>query len=346
MDLQQVTNELVAGISKPVVLLSRDNRPLAFSGVARTGAAARLTIPIRERDRDIAAFRIMDADAAQVTAGDYALLEAASVMVRELLADPESVEQMEDRDTVQRLLLAPDEDARRRALSVAVRNRWIDRTATTAIRAVMIDPRLTSVQRMALARSIAATSQPTTLFLGERSGLLLFVSRGRFADTGLDERIAEVTRRFGASVIATGASILDRADQDLSTAAEHARVAAHLTSALPELGPVGWYEQLGPWVMLSHIRPGSVKLADMSPAAEVLCRPGNEVHRQTVEVFLDSGGRNGVACEILHVHRTTLYYRLDNAPQIVQDALKDGFARSTLHMALKLQKLWQLSGIA
>jgi DNA-binding PucR family transcriptional regulator len=78
----------------------------------------------------------------------------------------------------------------------------------------------------------------------------------------------------------------------------------------------------------------------------VLCRPGNEVHRQTVEVFLDSGGRNGVACEILHVHRTTLYYRLDNAPQIVQDALKDGFARSTLHMALKLQKLWQLSGIA
>jgi DNA-binding PucR family transcriptional regulator len=345
MDLQQVTNELVAAISRPVVLISSNDQPLASGGVSRAGDSVRLTIPIRERDRDIASFRIMDAGATQVSSSDYALLEAASVMVRELLCDRESQTCGEDRETVQRLLLADDESVRRQALDAAVRNRWIDRTATTALRAVIIDPRLTGVQRLALARSIAATSQPTTLFLGEHEGVLVFVSRGRFTDAGLDDRISQVAQRFGASVIATGASVLGPTDRDLARASKQARIAAYLTAALPEVRPIGWYEELGPWVMLAQVRPDSVRIEDISPAAAALFQPGNEVHLKTIEVFLDAGGRNGVACEILHVHRTTLYYRLDNAPQIVRDALKDGVARSTLHLALKLKRLWQLSGV-
>ena len=45
------------------------------------------------------------------------------------------------------------------------------------------------------------------------------------------------------------------------------------------------------------------------------------------------------ACKQLHIHRTTLYYRLENMPASVRDALEDGLKRSTLHLSLKLLRL-------
>ncbi|WP_244231612.1 MULTISPECIES: helix-turn-helix domain-containing protein [unclassified Rathayibacter] len=35
------------------------------------------------------------------------------------------------------------------------------------------------------------------------------------------------------------------------------------------------------------------------------------------------------ACAILHIHRTTLYYRLENLPPAVRAALDDGLQRCT-----------------
>jgi hypothetical protein len=64
------------------------------------------------------------------------------------------------------------------------------------------------------------------------------------------------------------------------------------------------------------------------------------VRRETVETYLDAGCNVVVACERLHIHRTTLYYRLDTMPEVVRDALADGLKRSTLHLSLKLLRLW------
>jgi DNA-binding PucR family transcriptional regulator len=83
-----------------------------------------------------------------------------------------------------------------------------------------------------------------------------------------------------------------------------------------------------------------VRVRDISPAADVLLEPANSIYRQTVEVYLDVAGRIADACARLHIHRTTLYYRLDKAPEAVRDALHDGSARSSLHLALKLERLW------
>ncbi|MFZ8477397.1 helix-turn-helix domain-containing protein, partial [Staphylococcus aureus] len=51
-------------------------------------------------------------------------------------------------------------------------------------------------------------------------------------------------------------------------------------------------------------------------------------------------GRASVACQRLHIHRTTLYYRLEQMPEVVREALADGLQRSTLHLTLKLLRLW------
>ena len=49
-------------------------------------------------------------------------------------------------------------------------------------------------------------------------------------------------------------------------------------------------------------------------------------------------------CEELHIHRTTLYYRLENMPQVVKDAMDDGMKRSALHLGLKLASYWENAG--
>jgi hypothetical protein len=68
---------------------------------------------------------------------------------------------------------------------------------------------------------------------------------------------------------------------------------------------------------------------------------GDEVQRQTIEAYLDEAGRAPDTCARLHIHRTTLYYRLEHMPSAVREALADGLQRSTLHLALKTARLWE-----
>ena len=82
----------------------------------------------------------------------------------------------------------------------------------------------------------------------------------------------------------------------------------------------------------------------ISPAADVLYSQTDDTQRLTVETYLDVGANVVAACRILFVHRTTLYYRLERMPPIVKDALDDGVKRSTLHLALKLIRLWESTG--
>jgi DNA-binding PucR family transcriptional regulator len=63
-----------------------------------------------------------------------------------------------------------------------------------------------------------------------------------------------------------------------------------------------------------------------------------------VETYLDVSGNVVAACELLFVHRTTLYYRLEKMPPVVREALADGMKRSTLHLSLKLIRMWEATG--
>jgi sugar diacid utilization regulator len=249
-----------------------------------------------------------------------------------------------ERESAQRLLLDDDPALRREAFAFAVGSRWVDHSGQTTVRAVQLDAGAGSVKKRALARAVPATTQSSTIFIGENGGFLYFATSSRAAHSDVDAQITALGRRFGAPVAAIGVAVLSASDSDLSRAAQQASCAARLVAALPELGPVANYAELGSWMLVSQIPPGSVRIEDVSPAAEVLLRRGNELYRETVEVYLDATGRNSVACERLHIHRTTLYYRLDNAPALVREALRDGVARSSLHLALKLHRLWNAKG--
>ncbi|GAB2958575.1 helix-turn-helix domain-containing protein [Saccharothrix stipae] len=99
---------------------------------------------------------------------------------------------------------------------------------------------------------------------------------------------------------------------------------ARLDPALPDL--VRWSE-LGAYRLLLGAAPEEV-LAGLS---EVLLR--------TLEVYLDAGCEVRVAAQRLHLHRTSLYYRLGRIAELTGRDLADGGARLELHLALKLVRL-------
>ena len=56
----------------------------------------------------------------------------------------------------------------------------------------------------------------------------------------------------------------------------------------------------------------------------------------TARVVLDHGGDVTAAAAELHIHRTTLYYRLERIETLIGVNLRTGPARDDLHMALLL----------
>lgn len=61
--------------------------------------------------------------------------------------------------------------------------------------------------------------------------------------------------------------------------------------------------------------------------------------RHTLETYLDLGGDAGATTKVLHLHRTSLYYRLDRIGQLTGLDLREGLIRLDLHLALKLDRL-------
>jgi len=344
MNLQQVASQLSDELSRSVVVVGLDDRELAASAPKAIGELARLAVPIRGESGTIASFWLEAEKRPPLSSTDYALIDAASGIARDLLSDGLDSRPGPTREATMARLLDDDMTVRRTAFVDAVSRRWLHRGRNTVVRAVMLDESVGALPRMAFGRHLTAATPSHTTFVREHESYLYLVTREADTTFDLDARIRDEAVRLDVRVVAVGSAHHDPSTDDLADTAEHARVAAELTWSLPELQPKQDIAELGGWVLLHAVAAGSKRLADISPAAEYLCRAGDAVQRETIEIYLDAGGQARVACERLHIHRTTLYYRLDNMPPIVKDALDDGMKRSTLHLTLKLARLREETG--
>jgi hypothetical protein len=108
---------------------------------------------------------------------------------------------------------------------------------------------------------------------------------------------------------------------------QQALAAAELARLDPALPTRVRWSELGAYRLLLGAAPDEV----LSGLSEVLLR--------TLEVYLDSGCEVRVAAGHLHLHRTSLYYRLGRIAALTGRDLADGGARLELHLALKLVRL-------
>ncbi|PPF77634.1 PucR family transcriptional regulator [Subtercola sp. Z020] len=266
------------------------------------------------------------------------------LVAHDLLSTDAAGEPSSGRELTLARLLHRDRAVRRAAYSEALARRWIDTTGRTVVRALLVAPQVGAERRLVAGRRLAAAAPSHTTFIGDLDGAIYLATRDSFDEKVLDEWMRAESLRLGVPLRALGSAEHRGASGDLLESAEQARVAADLTAALPELQPAQNIDALGGWVLLHAVAADAPRLADISPAAEALARSGDAVQRETIETYLDAGGRTSVACARLHIHRTTLYYRLDNMPALVREALADGLKRSTLHLSLKLMRLREATG--
>jgi PucR-like helix-turn-helix protein len=95
------------------------------------------------------------------------------------------------------------------------------------------------------------------------------------------------------------------------------------------------WDALGAWRLVVEA-PESVTVAAIHPGAEVLAGSPRSDLLTTARVLLDSGGDAVAAARALHVHRTTLYYRIDRIQELIGVDLRAGPGRTDLQLGLWL----------
>lgn len=110
-----------------------------------------------------------------------------------------------------------------------------------------------------------------------------------------------------------------------------ALTAAELAALDPVLpSPLSWTE-LGPY--RAFVRSGPLTGRTLNPLDNAGASAQMLIH--TLETYLDLGGDAQRTAERLHLHRTTLYYRLGRIARLLDADLGDGLTRLDLHLALK-----------
>lgn len=121
---------------------------------------------------------------------------------------------------------------------------------------------------------------------------------------------------------------------ELSVAVERARTTARVLRAGARLPSPSW-DSLGEWHLIAAAPP-ELTPAQIHPGAQRLAEQKRPELFVTARCVLDNGGDVTVSAEELHIHRTTLYYRLERIEELTGVNLRLAAGRDGLQMALHL----------
>ena len=284
--------------------------------------------------RDAAALRIADAVQSDLGPYEWAVVDAAAFLL-DLGAGLATA-----RETMLSRLLHAERSARRSALAEVRARRWVaGRGDDLDVLVILLDP-ARELAITAFARHLAVTTHGSLHVIGIRDGAAVFVAAPVRDVDELTDAIARTAAMHAVVARGVGMAACAPTALELDDAVDGALASARLRAALPDQVSSMRAEDLGGWALMQTLPRSRALLAQACPAAFDLIAGDDPTPRETVEAYLDAAGRVPAACERLHIHRTTLYYRLDHLPPTVRTALADGLQRSTLHLALKLLRLW------
>jgi hypothetical protein len=127
----------------------------------------------------------------------------------------------------------------------------------------------------------------------------------------------------------------------LHVAVERARVVLRALRAGAVLNRPSW-DALGGWHLIVNASD-ELAVAEVHPGAPALAAPDRADLLLTARALLDAGGDVARTAERLHIHRTTLYYRIERIEAVTGVNLKTGADRDDLHLALRL---WAYRNVA
>lgn len=332
--------------------ISSATGPVRIPASAELESLPRVCVPIRCQNVLLGYLWLMDSepcpDDAELALAAEAADAAGEVLFRErLLSD---LRRGQERELL-RDLLHRDKDLREHAARVLVEQEHVpaNSRATVLVTAVRPGDGASWVVAVDLALQRAQrrlASYPTlAMTTGTSGGVLVCVgpkTPGREeivrCATGLIDDIRKEAPE-GAAVrvgVGTTADELRLAVRSHDSAAEAVRVA----EAIPAMGPVVFWSELGVYRLLAQLPLASLRDDAVPPGLSRLIEQDTSmVLVRTLEVYLETACSPTAAVERLNVHRTSLYYRLGRIEEITEMSLRSGNDRLSLHLGIKMARL-------
>lgn len=200
--------------------------------------------------------------------------------------------------------------------------------------------------RLALRAITHAVPAALSLSLAGHGVLLLPVADGE--QRGLDGRITMIANAAHAAAAQVSADLgvivgVGDVRPSLGDAAEsyrEARLAARTGVRLRGRSDTVHWAHLGVYQVVAELVDESTPPRVVHPGLRALIGDPDMVPLlETLEMYLDVAGNAQLAAEALNLHRGSLYYRLQRIEQLAGTTLKDGVARLSLHIELKIARL-------
>ncbi len=163
-----------------------------------------------------------------------------------------------------------------------------------------------------------------------------FVVRGTQAGAALNEAALDALRsalESGPDTIC-GVSDVVALDQ-LGRASSQAHDAVTLAAAFPELGPVVDWATAGIYRLVPALARCAGGASLIPGLGALIDDPKHTRLLETVSAYLDLAGNAQETAAALHLHRTSLYYRIERFEALTGTNLKDGAQRTAAHLAIK-----------
>ncbi len=146
-------------------------------------------------------------------------------------------------------------------------------------------------------------------------------------------------RTLSGPPLAVGTSGGAAALADVHASLGNARYAACVAARVPRFARAADWASLGVYAAFQHLYRDPSAPERICPGVGALLDERAGTYRQTIRCYLECGAQAQRAAAQLHIHRTTLYWRLARAAELVPLDLRRGEDRLKLHLALALADL-------
>lgn len=306
---------------------------------------ARVCCPIRNHDILFGHLFLIDEGVAddEIAAATAATAQIGELMYRRLTQHEESQRRAE---TIARQLVSPDLRAQRRAADQALEDRLL--VATEPVSAVVVRVLESSAGPETIQTDLYAAADLATrdrfrgvslMWLRTREAVVLLFGRAAGdARTVADHLTARLLMSDHRAVAGVGPACAG--ESAAATSFADASLASQAAGRIGELGTVVTADSLGVYRMLLKLPPDEFTPARYPVQLQrLIAGDSADSLIETLETYLDCGGDVGRTAAALHVHRSTLYYRIGRIEAIAGVDLREGGDRLILAMGLKLRRL-------
>jgi hypothetical protein len=120
---------------------------------------------------------------------------------------------------------------------------------------------------------------------------------------------------------------------------DNARYAAEVAGAVPAFGRAADWGELGSYAVFQYLPRDEAAPERICQGITALLTERTGMYAATVRAYLDCAANAQQTAALLHIHRTTLYWRLARVTDLLAVDLSRGEDRLRLHLALRLAEL-------